>query len=179
MATFVPQPNAPQIVRSGTHLFMSLPAQGQVVDLPPMCVKCGQPATDKPVVKTFSWHHPGFYLLIFVGVLIYVIVALIVRKTIRVAVPLCAHHRQRRGVWITLAWVLPLIGIADAFVLPRLFDLDSGWIALIVVVSILAGLILWAAVSNPIRPQSIDNFSAEFSGFCDPFLDQFPPLSRF
>ncbi len=179
MATFVPQPNAPQIVRSGSHLFISLPPQGQVVDLPPMCVKCGQPAMEKPIVKTFSWHHPGFYLLILVGVLIYVIVALIVRKTIRVAVPLCAQHKQRRSVWVTLAWVLPLIGIADGFVLPRLFDLDPGWIGLIVVVCVLTGLIIWAVASNPIRPQSIDNFSAEFSGFCDPFLEQFPPLSRY
>lgn len=107
------------------------------------------------------------------------IVALIVRKTIRVAVPLCAQHKQRRSVWVTLAWVLPLIGIADGFVLPRLFDLDPGWIGLIVVVCVLTGLIIWAVASNPIRPQSIDNFSAEFSGFCDPFLEQFPPLSRY
>lgn len=53
MATFVPQPNAPQIVRSGSHLFISLPPQGQVVDLPPMCVKCGQPAMEKSIVKLF------------------------------------------------------------------------------------------------------------------------------
>ena len=144
-----------------------------------MCVKCGQPATDKPVVKTFSWHHPGFYLLILVGVLIYVIVALVVRKTVKVAVPLCARHRQRRSLWVTLAWVLPLIGIADAFILPSLLNLDPGWIVLLVAGLILAGLIIWMVVGNPIRPQSIDNFSAEFSGFCDPFVEQFPPRSRY
>lgn len=183
MATFIPQFNAPQIVRSGSHLFIALPPQGQVVYLPPTCVKCGQPAADKPVVKTFSWHHPALYLLILLGILlgglIYVIVAGIVRKTIRVAVPLCAQHRQRRSLWVTLAWVLPSIGIADAFVLPRLLDLDIGWIVLLVAGLILAGLIIWVVVSNPIRPRSIDSFSAEFSGFCDPFLEQFPPLGRY
>jgi hypothetical protein len=178
MATFVPQPNAPQIVRSGSHLFIALPPEGQAVYLPPFCVKCGQPVTDEPIVKRFSWHHPALYLLIFVGLLIYVIVALIVRKTIRVGVPMCPHHAQRRKLWITLAWVLPIIGIADAFILPR-FDLDPAWIAVLVAAFVLAGLIIWAAASNPIRPQSIDNFSAEFSGFCDPFLDQIPPLTRF
>src|SRR5437899_10396300 len=110
MATFIPQPNAPQIVRSGSHLCIVLPPQGQEVYLTPLCEKCGQPATDKPVVKTFSWHHPALYLLIFFGVLVYVIVALIVRKTIRVGVPMCAQHKQRRCMWITLAWVLPLNG---------------------------------------------------------------------
>jgi hypothetical protein len=179
MVTFVPQPNAPQIVRSGSHLFIAVPPEGQVVYLPPFCVKCGQPATDKPIVKRFSWHHPALYLLVLVALLIYVIVALVVRKTVRVGVPLCARHAQRRKVWITLAWALPVAGIADAFVLPRLFDLDPGWIALLVVIFILAGVIIWAVAGNPIRPQSIDSFSAEFSGFCEPFLEQIPAHTRF
>jgi hypothetical protein len=177
MATFIPEPNAPQIVRSGSHVFIALPPEGQAVYLPPFCVKCGQPASGNPIVKRFSWHHPAVYLLILVALLIYVIVALIVRKTIRVGVPLCAQHAQRRSLWITLAWVLPLIGIADAFVLPR-FTVDPDWIVLLVVAFILAGLVIWAVVGNPIRPRSIDNFSAEFSGFCEPFLEQIPIHTR-
>ena len=179
MVTFVPHPNAPEIVRSGSHLFIALPPEGQVVYLPPFCVKCGQPATDKPVVKRFSWHPPALYLLILFALLIYVIVALVVRKTVCIGVPLCAHHAQRRKVWVTLAWVLPVVGIADAFVLPRLFNMDPGWIVLLVVVFILGGLVIWAIAGNPIRPQSIDTFSAEFSGFCDAFLEQIPTHTRF
>jgi hypothetical protein len=178
MATFLPQPSAPEIVRSGSHLFIALPPAGQVVFLPALCVKCGRPATDKPVVKTLSWHHPALYLLLLFALLLYLIVALIVRKTIRVGVPLCEQHAQRRSVWVMLAWVLPVIGIADAFVLPR-FNVDPGWIALVAVVFVLAGLVIWAVVSNPIRPQAIDSFSAEFSGFCEPFLEQFPTNRRF
>jgi hypothetical protein len=178
MATFIPQPNAPQIVRSGSHVFIALPPEGQAVYLPPFCVKCGQPATDKPIVKRFSWHQPAYFLLILVGLLIYVIVALIVRKTIRVGVPLCAQHAQRRSLWLTLAWVLPVIGIADAFVLPR-FNVDPGWIVSLVVMFVLAGLVIWAVAGNPIRPRSIDSFSAEFSGFCDLFLEQIPIHSRY
>lgn len=178
MATILPPPYAPEIVRSGSHLFIARPPEGQVVSLPPVCVKCGQPATDEPVVKTFSWHHPAIYFLIFIAILVYVIVALIVRKTIRVGVPLCPQHSQRRNLWVTLAWVLPVAGIADAFVLPR-FDVDPGWTGLLTMVLILAGLIIWAVVSSPIRARSIDAFRAEFSGFCESFLDQFPINSRY
>ncbi len=177
MATFVPAPNAPAAVRSGDRLFIAVPPAGQTAQLPPICIKCGQPASGKPLVKVFSWHHPALYLVILAGVLIYVIVAMIVRKTIRVAVPLCPHHRQRRSLWVTLAWVLPLVGIADAFILSR-FDFDPGWIALITISLVLAGLIIWAAVANPMRPRSIDAYRAEFSGLCDAFLDQFPASSQ-
>ena len=147
--------------------------------LPPFCVKCGQPVHDPPLVKTFSWHHPALYLLIFLGLLVYVIVALIVRKSIRVGVPLCPFHKQRRRLWVTLAWALALVGIADAFILPEVIGLDGGWTALITISLILAGLVIWAVVGNPIRPQSIDSFSAEFSGFSDRFLDQIPTLQRY
>lgn len=178
MATFLPPPNAPAIVRSGSNLYIALPPAGQTVYLPALCVKCGRPAAGAPVEKTFSWHPPAWYLLILVGLVIYVIVALVVRKTIRVGVPLCAEHAQRRSLWVTLSWFLPLVGIADAFVLPR-FNVDPGWIVLVTVVCLLSGLVIWAVVANPIRPQSIDNFRAEFSGFAEPFLEQFPIYTRF
>lgn len=177
MATNLPSPEAPPIVRSGSNLFFALPLPGQPVYLPPVCVKCGAQATDKPVVKTFYWHHPALYLTIFAGLLIYVIVAVIVRKNVRVAVPLCANHVQKRSLWVNLSWVLPLVGIADAVILPSL-NVDGGWVALLTVVLILAGLVIWAVVGNPIRPRSIDAFGAEFSGFCEPFLEQFPIATR-
>jgi len=178
MATFIPQPDMPQIVCSGNHVLIALPPGGQAVYLPPFCVKCGQPVQDEPLVKTFSWHSPMIYLFIFLGVLVYVIVALIVRKSVRVGVPLCAYHKQRRRLWTTLAWVLPLAGIADAFILPEVIGLDGGWTALISVLLVLAGLVIWAVPGNPIRPKSIDSFSAEFSGFSDQFLDRIPILRR-
>jgi hypothetical protein len=94
-------------------LIIPAPAPGQAAALPQLCVKCGAPADGKPVVKTFYWHNPAFYLIILAGVLIYVIVAMIVRKSIRVSVPLCAQHAHRRSIAVTLAWVLPLIGISS------------------------------------------------------------------
>ncbi|HEY7405779.1 MAG TPA: hypothetical protein VIB39_19795 [Candidatus Angelobacter sp.] len=178
MSTFMPPPYAPEIIRDGSHLFIALPPQGQVVNLPPVCVKCGQPATGKPVVKTYSWHHPGFYLLILIALLIYVIVALIVRKTVRVGVYLCPQHAQRRSLWLTLAWVLPLVGIVDGFVLPQV-GVDTGWTVLLSIALVLSGLVIWAVAGYPIRARSIDAFRAEFSGFCESFLEQFPINTRF
>jgi hypothetical protein len=106
-------------------------------------------------------------------VLIYVIVALIVRKSIRVSVPLCAQHAQRRSIAVTLAWVLPLIGIADIFVLSQ-FNVDGGIIALVTTAFILARILIWAVVENPIRPTLVDSAHGEFTGLSARFLEHVP-----
>ena len=173
MAGFASAPAVSAVVRRGSKLIIPAPLPGQPAILPPPCAKCGAPADGKPVERTYYWHHPAIYLTILAGLLIYVIVALIVRKSMKVRVPLCAGHVQRRSIAVTLAWVLPLIGIADAFVLPQ-FNVDGGIVALLTVVLVLAGLVIWAVVASPIRPSFIDPTRGEFTGFCDDYVQQFP-----
>jgi hypothetical protein len=55
---------------------------------------------------------------------------------------------------------------------------DPALIAAVAVLLVLSGAVIWAVVSNPIRPRSIDAFRAEFSGFCEVFLEQFPTAPR-
>jgi hypothetical protein len=174
MASYVPAAAPAPFARDGIKLIVTAPAPGQVVPLPQPCVKCGAPANGKPVTKTFSWHHPAFYLLILAGLLVYVIVVAIVRKSMRMSVPLCARHAQRRSTAVTLAWVIPLVGIADAFILPNL-GVASGLVAFVTVVFCLTGLVIWTVVDYPIRPRSIDQYHGVFTGLCEEYLRQFPP----
>ena len=174
MASFAPVPAAYPILRDGQKLIVPGALPGQTILLPSPCVKCGAPANGKPVNKVFYWHHPALYLLIVAGVLIYAIVAAIVRKSMRLTVPLCARHAQRRSTAVTLAWVIPLIGIADAFILPR-FGVDGGVVALITVAMVLTGIVIWSIVNYPIRPKSIDQHRGVFTGFSEAYLQQFPP----
>jgi len=177
MAGSVPAVSEFPIVREGSQLIIPQPPPGQPAILPPLCIKCGAPADGKPVEKVIYWHSPLLYLLILAGLLIYAIVAIVVRKGIKVRMPLCARHAQRRNIAVTLAWVLPLAGIADAIILPQ-FDVDGGVVALITIVLIFAGLVLWGVVGTPIRPKSIDQYRGVFTGFCATFLEQFPEGSE-
>src|SRR5262249_21825817 len=159
------------------ELVLPVPPGCQAGALPPQCIKCGARANGKPVVKTFYWHHPALYLVILAGVLIYAIVAIVVRKSIKVAVPLCAEHAKRRSIAVTLAWVLPLIGFADIFVLSQL-NVNGGIIALLTVGLLLAGMVIWAVVAIPMRPTMIAATRGEFTGVCATFLEQFPEAER-
>jgi hypothetical protein len=174
MAAYVPAPAVYAIIRDGNRLIVPKPPRNQVAPLPPPCVKCGAPANGKPINKTFSWHHPALYLLVLAGVLVYLLVAVIVRKSMRMSVPLCARHAQRRSTAVTLAWVIPLVGVADAFVLPR-FGIDGGVVALITLVLIVTGIVIWAIVDYPIRPKSIDQYRGVFTGCAEAYLQQFRP----
>ncbi|MEZ0388815.1 MAG: GYF domain-containing protein, partial [Verrucomicrobium sp.] len=56
--------------------------------LPDECFKCGAPPV-KSIKKVLTWHPPLVYLALLPGVLVYIIVALCVRKTATVHIPLC------------------------------------------------------------------------------------------
>ena len=176
MAGSAPALAAFPMVRNGSQLIIPQPPPGQPAILPPLCIRCGAPADGKPVEKTLYWHHPALYVAL-LSPIIYVILAMVIRKGIRVRVSLCAHHAQRRSILVTLAWVLPLAGIADAIILPQL-NVDGGIVALITIALLLTGLVLWAVAGSPIRPQSIDQYRGVFTGFCEIFLQQFPEGSQ-
>jgi hypothetical protein len=62
---------------------------------PDVCMSCGEPASVKRV-KTFRWNPGWVYLLIIVGLLPFLIVALIMSWQRRVCTPFCDRHA---GYW--------------------------------------------------------------------------------
>ncbi|MEN3334510.1 MAG: hypothetical protein V7641_3875 [Blastocatellia bacterium] len=121
--------------------------------LPDRCVKCNRPANGRRLNKTFSWHHPALYLLVVVGLLIYVIAALIVRKTAVLHLGLCDEHfsKRRTDIWVSwgiLALSVALIILGAATNLPALF--------LIGIVLIFVAAIYGAVSANLVAVQKID-----------------------
>lgn len=73
-------------------------------ELPSRCYKCNEPATGPALKRKVYWHHPAFFVLIFAGLLIYVIAAMIVRKNGVVDIHLCDRHQRLRRNFIAGAW---------------------------------------------------------------------------
>ena len=142
--------------------------------LPPRCVVCNAPASGAPLPRTLSWHPAGWYLLVLFNVLVYAIVAMIVRKTATIHVGLCDRHRARRRLWIAIAWAL----FAIAFALPAcLMPFGDGAVfvggMLLPPLLIAAGLcgILGARV---VHAKKIDGERAWVAGACSDFLAELP-----
>lgn len=136
--------------------------------LPSNCVKCGAVTSDK-LTKTFYWHSPWLYVLIFAGVIFYFIVALVVRRKVKLEIPMCGAHRAWR-TRMNLTGVALLIAAVVASVLLSALGVDGGWIALIGIVMGLSGLIVLAVVGSSFSAVCIEESYAKFRGACEPFL---------
>src|SRR5438105_983048 len=121
--------------RSGRVLVM-----GQGASLPDRCVKCNAPAHGQRLVRKLYWHSPFLYLLILASILIYAIVALIVRKRARVEIGICDSARFQRRLEIALGWLLGLGGLV-LFIVGLANDWNVG-IVLLNLLAFIVGLVL-------------------------------------
>ncbi len=91
--------------RQGNQLVMTKDAQ-----LPYVCIKTNRPA-EAWLRRNLYWHKPWIYVLILLSIWIYIIVALIVRQSAKIQVPLCRERIVRRRWTIAAAWLLILSGV--------------------------------------------------------------------
>jgi len=138
--------------------------------LPPFCVKCGNRPVDPWTKITFSWHHPGYYFFL-ISPIIYVIVALIARKRLKVAIPLCQPHKaiRRTQLWIAAVLLLGCIPLPVAFASYVNNEAADGLAAILGLCMFIVGLFL-LFFASPLRPTSISSSSAHLKGACPEFL---------
>lgn len=139
---------------------------------PARCVKCNAPVQLSQMrERNFHWHTPALYLLVLLNLLIYVIVALAVRKRVRYRVGLCERHLRLRRIFIALAWSwLP------AVVLLYFVSQDIN-LSVLVFLGAMALTCIGIAESRVMVARGIDDRTVRFSSCGKAFLDSLPPLS--
>lgn len=153
------------IWRDGATLVMSKDAQ-----LPDRCVKCNA-FTNGRLRRKFSWHHPAIYILIIVAWLIYLIVAMIVRKRATVDLGFCEEHSAKRRTYIWIAWLLALGGVAS-FVLAILANDSTP--ALIGFLLLLTAVVFAVITTRLVYPSKIDDRFVWLKGINAEYLNQLP-----
>ena len=138
--------------------------------LPSLCVKCGGVPDEPWLKKTFSWHSPYLYFLL-ISPLLYVIVALIVQKRVKLVVPLCATHKsiRRKRIWMASVLLLGCIPIPAALA-AYLGNDEAAVIAAFLGLAMFVGGLIFHACCSPLSARRIGPGSAEFSGACEEFL---------
>jgi hypothetical protein len=71
--------------------------------LPDICLKSNLPS-QRRLKRRLAWHSPALYLLIFLHVFIYIIVAMIVRKSATINIPLTQEWYSRRHRRMAFSW---------------------------------------------------------------------------
>lgn len=138
--------------------------------LPDRCIKCNAPAGEQ-IKRKLTWHHPALYLLILVSILVYAIVAMVVRKTAIVTLGLCEQHSsaRRQNIWITC--LLVFLSVVS-FVLAGV--LEEGLLAFGGAVFLLVGAVYGGVTLRIVAPTKIDNYFVWLKGVNRNYLQQFP-----
>jgi len=163
-------PPPPQMPGHGVWQDRNKLVMSRDAELPLRCVKCNVP-THLRIKRKLSWHHPALYLIIIVALLIYLIVAMILRKSATVEIGLCDEHqaKRRRDVWITITLVVVgILGFALALGFEDVTYLLLGFVALI------AALIYGIAVARVVAPAKIDDRFVWLTGINKQYLNELP-----
>src|SRR6185369_13936838 len=138
--------------------------------LPNRCIKCNAPA-DEQLKRKLTWHHPALYLLVIASLLIYAVVAMVVRKTATVNIGLCEDHSSTRRRNIAITWALGLASVAGFVVAVMLED---GTFAVLGIFLLLATAIYGIVTLRVVVPTKIDDYFVWLKGIDTNYLQQFP-----
>jgi hypothetical protein len=140
--------------------------------LPDRCVKCNAPAHGFLLKRNLSWHSPFLYVLVvFPGVLIYILVAMAASKKAKLQVGLCPTHIHKRKNNLLIAWGLFGVSVLS-FSAAAVFS--SGW-AVVVGFVLLIAAVVWGVVRcNVVSPKRIDQTHVWAKGVCPEFLSTLP-----
>lgn len=156
--------------RDGNRLVMSKDAE-----LPAVCVKTNQP-TESRLRRRMYWHPPGYYLLILISILVYAIVALIVREKADIQVGLSPERLSRRRWVIAGAWLMALAGIG---VMVAGFsgvnnDPNMSFVAVLGIVGIVMAAIIGATLARIVYPARITKDHVWIKGVHPEYLAALP-----
>lgn len=138
--------------------------------LPMRCVKCNAPTPGR-LKRKMSWHHPALFILLLVAWLIYLIVAMIVRKSATVEVGICDEHRALRKTFIWITWIVVVLGIAGIFLG---LMANEGSPALFGVLLLVVGIIFGLIAVRVTAPARIDDQFVWLTGVNKDYLNQLP-----
>jgi hypothetical protein len=143
--------------------------------LPARCVKCNEAVAEPQINRKLRWHNPALALLIFLplGILIYVVVAICVRKSGYIQLSLCPIHRRRRRNNIIIGWLAAASGVG---LIALAIGQQTGIPAIAGSILLVAAAV-WAILACGIlSPKRIDNQFMWLRGAGKPFLETLPDI---
>ena len=143
---------------------------------PNRCIKCNGPSVEPKRRYRLSWHSPWLYVLVPLAILLYAIVAAIVRKTAVVHVGLCERH-QKRVLWGRLVgWGGLVVEVLLVWAAATTPDSPFGLVALALA---LPWLIATIVLNRLVLPQRIDATFVRLKGCGPEFLASLPERDRY
>ena len=152
--------------------------------LPDICVKSNELAS-KRIHRKFYWHSPILFLLILLHLLIYAVVALLVRKKHELDIPVSDETASKRTNGILFGWLIGGLGIAmliggivflansqrgDALLGVYAVIMLGGFIVMLI------GLVVGSRYANILIPKKMNQHATWFKGAGADFVRTLPEI---
>ena len=138
--------------------------------LPNRCVKCNEP-TGERLKRKLTWHHPAIYLTVLVSILVYAVIALVLRKSATVNLGLCEDHLSIRRRNIAITWFMGILAVLCFPVAAMLEDPAAMFVGCLLV---LATAIYGVVTLRVVVPTKIDDHFVWLKGINPDYLRDFP-----
>ncbi|MEQ8789152.1 MAG: hypothetical protein RIC55_22760 [Pirellulaceae bacterium] len=175
-APLMPAPATVPAVEGGVWRKGKLLVMHKRVSLPPRCVKTNRPA-EMWLKRNLSWHPPILIITVLAGVMIYVILALLLRKTAKLQIGLTREQFARRRMHQFIMWGLILTSFAmigGALALNQTLGKATPIAALAGFVLLIGAAIYGQLATRMVAPTKIDDNYVWLSGVCREYLDMLP-----
>ena len=151
--------------------------------LPPICVKTNEPSGRK-IKRKYYWHHPAVYLAILLNLIIYIILALVIRKKHELEVPVAEETAGKRRTGIIIGWVLALAAVAlfvgaITWILQPGNEDNAGYGVLAIIFAgliLIGGSIIGSRAASILTPKRMTESATWFSGAHWEYLERFPQI---
>jgi hypothetical protein len=138
--------------------------------LPPRCIKCNADAQMPMRSKKLAWHHPGWYALILINIIIYAIVGSLASKRVKVEFGLCEEHTAKRRNIIIASWAIFFVSMGTAFFLGQSME-NPGVAFMIGILGFLVAVVLGLVGARSIYAKRITEDEVRIAGCGEPFLE--------
>ena len=108
-----------QVWRRGKYLIFRKGAS-----LPERCIKTNVPVQGPGLRRKVTWHHPAVFLALLANVIVYVIIALCMRKTAKVELPVSKSANRKRQLAVAIT-SLGIVGSFAAFIYGMVKDIPE------------------------------------------------------
>ncbi len=150
--------------------------------LPMRCIRSNQPA-QRTLKRPLTWHHPTVYLALLVSPIVYIVLALVLRKTATVHVPLSEDWFRKRRWAILIAWCVVLLSILCFVGAIVGIDLDptgnAGLLIIAAPVLFFGGAAFGLLRARIVTPTKITQNFVFLKGACPEFLADLPPWPHY
>jgi hypothetical protein len=168
----------PPIIPSGAGIYRSanVLVMEKTATLPDRCVKTNEPANGRRLKRSLSWHHPAVFAVVLLNVIIYAIVAMVVRKTAVIYIGVSEETLAHRRKMMVIGWVIVLLGFGVFIV--GLTSIDPGETDALFgffffIAAIIAGLVCMSK-ARLVTPERITDRYVWLKGVTPEYLADFP-----